>query len=186
MRKKIWVAGLLAAVLVLSLLAGCGKQEAAQPVSEKGETSAEETAAYAGNQNAVKSEPAGSEAEKVSEAKEFYITVNGTTMTAVFESNSSADAFRKLLESGPVSVSLSDYGNFEKVGSLGTSLTTNDTKITTQPGDVILYQANQITIYYDKNTWTFTKLGHIQGLSQDDLKKVLGDGSVTAVFSLEK
>ena len=77
-----------------------------------------------------------------------------------------------------------DYGSFEKVGSLGFSLPKNDTNITTIPGDVILYQGNQITIYYDENTWNFTKLGNID-ISQDELKAVLGDGDVEVDFSLE-
>ena len=71
--------------------------------------------------------------------KEFYITAGGQTFTARFENNSSADALRQLLSQGDLTVDMSDYGNFEKVGSLGQSLPTNDQSITTQPGDVILY-----------------------------------------------
>ncbi|MBQ9631219.1 MAG: hypothetical protein IJR49_06510, partial [Treponema sp.] len=48
------------------------------------------------------------------------------------------------------------------------------------------YQGNQITIYYDKNSWSFTRLGKIDGLSQSELKKILGSGSITAQFSLVK
>ena len=77
-----------------------------------------------------------------------------------------------------------DYGNFEKVGSLPTSLPRNDEQITTEPGDIILYQGNQITIYYDTNTWSFTRLGKVNGLSQSELKAILGSGGVTAVFSI--
>ena len=80
---------------------------------------------------------------------------------------------------------MQDYGSFEKVGSLGTTLPTNDTQITTQPGDVILYQGNQITIYYDTNTWNFTQLGKVQDLTQQQLKEILGDGNVTVTFSLK-
>lgn len=116
----------------------------------------------------------------------FSIEINGTKIKAAFEQNSSADAFRKLLAGGPVAVDLHDYGSFEKVGDLGTSLPTNDQQITTSPGDIILYQGNQITIYYDQNTWNFTKLGKIEGLTQEELKEILGDGNVTAVFSLEQ
>ena len=50
--------------------------------------------------------------------------------------------------------------------------------------DVILYNGNQITIYYDTNNWDFTLLGRIQGKSQSELKNILGDGDVTVVFSL--
>ena len=76
-----------------------------------------------------------------------------------------------------------DYGSFEKVGPLGTTIPRNDEDITTTPGDVILYQGNQITIYYDENRWDFTKLGHID-IGQDELKAVLGSGDVTVILSV--
>ena len=79
-----------------------------------------------------------------------------------------------------------DYGNFEKVGSLPKSFPRNDTQITTTSGDIILYQGNQITIYYDVNRWNFTRLGKIDSITQEDLKKILGKGTVTAVFSVKK
>ena len=70
-------------------------------------------------------------------------------LTATLVDNSSATAFYELLKKGPLTVDMHDYGSFEKVGSLGTTLPRNDTQITTQAGDIILYQGNQITIYYD-------------------------------------
>ncbi|MPN07297.1 hypothetical protein SDC9_154563 [bioreactor metagenome] len=79
---------------------------------------------------------------------------------------------------------MSDYGNFEKVGELGTTLPRNDESITTKPGDIILYQGNQITIYYDTNTWEFTRLGRINDVSPQELRGILGDGDVTTVLSL--
>ena len=91
----------------------------------------------------------------------LYITVNGTTLTATLANNSSAEAFRELLANGPCTIQMSDYGNFEKVGPLGQSLPTNNQQITTEAGDIILYQGNQITIYYDRNSWNFTRLGKI-------------------------
>jgi len=106
------------------------------------------------------------------------------TLTATLENNSSAVAFYELLQKGPVTISMHDYGNFEKVGSLGKTLPRNDTQITTSAGDIILYQGNQITIYYDKNSWNFTRLGRVDGKTQAELKKILGKGNVTTVFSV--
>lgn len=106
------------------------------------------------------------------------------TLTATLADNSSATAFYELLENGPVTIKMHDYGNFEKVGSLGTTLPRNDTQITTTAGDIILYQGNQITIYYDTNSWSFTRLGKIDGVTQAELKKILGKGDVTAVFEI--
>ena len=111
-------------------------------------------------------------------------------LTATLADNSSATAFYQLLKKEPVTIKMSDYGNFEKVGPLGTSLPRNDSQITTEAGDIILYQGNQITIYYDTNSWNFTRLGKVVSTSstttitQAELKKILGKGDVTAVFSV--
>lgn len=105
-------------------------------------------------------------------------------LTATLADNSSATAFYEVLKKGPLTVDMHDYGSFEKVGSLGTTLPRNDTQITTTAGDIILYQGNQITIYYDTNSWNFTRLGKVDGVTQAELKKILGKGDVTAVFSV--
>ncbi len=105
-------------------------------------------------------------------------------LTATLADNSSATAFYQLLQKAPVTIKMSDYGNFEKVGSLGTPLPRNDRQITTSAGDIILYQGNQITIYYDTNSWNFTRLGKIDDITQAQLKKILGKGDVTAVFEI--
>ncbi len=114
----------------------------------------------------------------------MYITVNEHTLTVKMADNSSAEALLALLKNGDITVSAQDYGSFEKVGPLGTELPTNDEQITTQPGDLILYQGDQITLYYDTNSWSFTRLGRVQGLTADELRAILGDGDVTMVLSL--
>ena len=116
------------------------------------------------------------------EESALKITVNGQELLATFEDNSSAREFQELLAQGPLTVEMADYGGFEKVGALGTTLTRNDTQITTQPGDVILYQGNQITIYYGTNSWNFTRLARIDDPS--GLQEKLGDGTVSVTFSL--
>ena len=111
-------------------------------------------------------------------------------VTATLADNSSALAFYELLKKGPLTVDMHDYGSFEKVGPLGTTLPRNDSQITTQAGDIILYQGNQITIYYDTNSWNFTRLGKVVSTSstttitQAELKKILDKGDVTAVFEI--
>ena len=116
----------------------------------------------------------------------IYAHIGDQVLEIQLESNSSTDAFIEQLDKGDIVVELHDYGSFEKVGPLGMDLPTNDERITTEPGDLILYQGNQITIYYDTNTWSFTRLGKVQGLSQAELKAILGDGDVTVTFSLNR
>lgn len=107
-------------------------------------------------------------------------------LIATLADNSSATSFYELLKKGPLTVDMHDYSSFEKVGPLGTKLPRNDTQIITQAGDIILYQGNQITIYYDTNSWNFTRLGKVDGVTQAELKKILGKGDVTAVFEILK
>lgn len=121
--------------------------------------------------------------EEAKEESILKIRIGEQELDADFADNPSAEAFRQLLQQGPVTVDMTDYGGFEKVGSLGTSITTSDTRITTEPGDIILYQGNQITIYYGTNTWNFTRLAKIRDTT--DLKEKLGEGRIQVTFSLE-
>ncbi len=113
------------------------------------------------------------------------IKAGSTTFTATLVDNSSTRALKELLAEGDLTISMSDYGNMEKVGPIGRSLPRNDENITTQAGDLILYQGNSFVIYYAPNTWSFTRLGHIDGATRENLLAALGSGSVTVTLSLE-
>lgn len=104
---------------------------------------------------------------------------------AVIEDNPSAEEFISKLKSEKITVSMKDYGGFEKVGNLPWKLQKSDKTITTEPGDIILYQGSQITIYYDKNTWSFTRLAKIGNTSKEELLEALGDSDALVTFSLE-
>lgn len=123
---------------------------------------------------------------EVEETMKIYIKINDQILRANLENNSSAEAFVEKLQEGDITIEMHDYANFEKVGNLEFGLPTNDVNITTSYGDIILYQGNQITIYYDTNTWNFTKLGKIEDVSQKELIDILGDGDVVVTFSLNE
>ena len=95
----------------------------------------------------------------------FYVTVGGTTFSATFADNSGAQALKELLADGDITIEMSDYAGFEKVGSLGQSLPTSNSQTTTQAGDIVLYQGNQIVIFYGSNSWSYTRLGKIDDLT---------------------
>jgi flavodoxin len=126
-------------------------------------------------------------AEKQTTIDKMYITIDGgQTLTVALADNSSARALVEALKQAPITYEAHDYGNFEKVGELGQSFPTNDESITTQPGDVILYQGNNLCLYYDTNNWTFTRIGKIEGKTQAELKHILkaGQGNITVTLSL--
>lgn len=90
------------------------------------------------------------------------------------------------LKQAPITYEAHDYGDFEKVGPLGQSFPENNENITTEPGDIILYQGSNLCLYYDTNTWTFTRIGKIEGKTQAELKQILkaGQGNITVTLSL--
>ena len=115
------------------------------------------------------------------------LTVNGHSFTATLVENSSTDALKKHLAQGSISVRMDDYGDMEKVGSLGFSLPRNDVQTTTVPGDLILYQGNSFVIYYDTNSWNFTRLGKVDGISTREqmLELLGGKGEIILTLSLK-
>lgn len=161
--------GILFAALSLS---GCGTGELPANTEITPTPSAEESYNESADQG-----------EGNQEGSALKITVGEHTFYATFAENPSADEFQELLAQGALTVEMQDYGGFEKVGSLDTELTRTDERITTEPGDVILYQGDQITIYYGTNTWNFTRLAKID--DPEGLKDKLGSGTIQATFSLE-
>lgn len=77
--------------------------------------------------------------ENDSMARTMNITVNGRTLTARMEDNSSARALLEHLGECAITVDMSDYASMKKVGSLGFSLTRNDRPTNTTACDIILY-----------------------------------------------
>lgn len=112
------------------------------------------------------------------------IAVNKTVLTAALADNSSARALAELLADGPLSVEMRDYNRMEKVGPLGADLPTNDEWIDAQAGDLILYQGNQLVIYYGANSWSLTRLGRIEGVGAGELRDILGGGDVRVTLSM--
>lgn len=118
-------------------------------------------------------------------ASTMNITINGKTVSCQLVENSSTRALLAQLEKGNITYEADDYGNFEKVGYIGFNLPQNNESITTTVGDVILYQGNNICLYYGSNSWSFTRLAKIEGMSKDELKTFLnaGEGSVKVTLS---
>ena len=113
------------------------------------------------------------------------VQINDNIFDVELENNSAAQELIKELEKGNITVNATEYGGFEKVGELGFSLPTSDENINTEPGDIVLYQGDKISLFYGSHSWSYTKLGKIDNISSNALKEVLGPGNVTLVFSLE-
>ena len=113
-----------------------------------------------------------------------YIKVNNNVLNIKLEDNSATIELKERLKNGDIVVNAHEYGGFEKVGNLGFSLPREDTNITTSAGDIVLYQGNQISLFYNSNSWSYTKLGKIQNVSSSELESILGNGDVTITITL--
>ena len=113
------------------------------------------------------------------------LKVGGNSMTATLTGNEATRELTNLLEQGDITIHMSDYGGFEKVGALPQSFPTSNTQITTVPGDIMLYQGNQMVIFYGSNSWSYTRLGKIDGATTSNLRQFLGNGDITLTLSLD-
>ncbi len=111
------------------------------------------------------------------------ISVNGYNLTATLEKNEAAKAFYELVKTG-LTLKLTEYGGFEKVGQIGKTLPSSDKRINTKNGDLILYASNQLSLMYGTNSWSYTRLGTIDNLEEINLAAILGPGDVTVTFSI--
>lgn len=114
------------------------------------------------------------------------LTVNDRSFTATLADNSATEALKERLAQGTLEVRVDDYGDMEKVGSLGFSLPRTDRQITTVPGDIMLYQGSSLVIFYGSNSWAYTPLAKVDGVStrEEMLELLGGEGTVILTLSL--
>ncbi len=160
--------------IVLSFMAACGKDDTqTQTPGRQAEPSTIE--------NSTRSNiPNHTEENTVTN---MNVQVGDVVFSATLEENEAASALVEMMRESPVVIQMSDYSGFEKAGSLGTSLPASNSQTTTQTGDIVLYNGNQIVIFYGSNSWSYTRLGHIEDLT--GWEEALGRGDVTVIFSLE-
>lgn len=154
-------AGICAALSALVLLSACG------------------LGAYAPESTPAETESTYVQPEESAQMR-INVQVGEKVFHAALEDNAAARALAEML---PLTLELDDYGGFEKVGTLGTGLPARDSRITTAPGDIVLYNGSQIVMFYGSNTWSYTRLGRIEDLS--GWEDALGAGAVTVTLTME-
>lgn len=118
-------------------------------------------------------------------ASNMIMKIDDRTVDVEWEDNESVTALKELAAQETITISMSMYGGFEQVGSLGTSLPRNDEQMKTEGGDIVLYSGSNLVVFYGSNSWTYTKLGRIVGMSNAELADSLGKGDVVITISVE-
>lgn len=99
--------------------------------------------------------------------------VNNIPVPVLWEENKSVEELFSLLKNGAITIKTERYGGFEQVGGLPQSIINDDMQMTTVTGDIVLYNGNSIVLFYGSNSWAYTKLGRIDGMSAEEIKKLL-------------
>ena len=115
----------------------------------------------------------------------MYIYINENKLEAELAKNAATQALVEILEERDIIYTARDYGGFEKVGDTGIDFPTQNERITTTVGDIMLYNGNQIVIFYGQNTWSYTRLGRIEGYTANSLRQLLGSGNKEVRLRLE-
>lgn len=148
------------------LLAGCGAQTAEE--SKPTETELPSAAAE--------------EEEEVTDM--IKLTIGDNVIYASLADTTAADELAELLQNGPVSMSASNYGGFEKVCALGSRLSTSDVQTTTAAGDIMLYSGRNIVIFYGSNSWAYTRLGKVHEEYIPSLRAILSGSEDEVIIEL--
>lgn len=125
--------------------------------------------------------------EKINVVNKLYVTIDSQTQSATLADNAAAQELVAALQNAPIAVTLND-NNFEIWGPLGRSLTTKNEQMNTAAGDIVLYNGSNICFFYAGNSWSYTRLGKIDGLSENELRTFLkaGQNDIQVTLSLSK
>jgi hypothetical protein len=110
------------------------------------------------------------------------IIIGSTSFTAILESNTAANEFKKML---PLTINMTDLNSNEKFFDLPGNLPTNAANPRTiNSGDLMLWGSNTLVLFYKtfNTSYSYTRLGKIENPSA--LAQALGTGNATVTFEL--
>ena len=127
----------------------------------------------------------GPPVEEPDHAPTLILSIDDAPLTVQWEDNETVSELLAAAQNSTIVVSASRYGGFEQVGSLPQDFSRNDVQTTAQPGDIVLYSGNQLVIFFGSNSWSYTRLGHVNGMSSEELSDLLNEDSVMIELSAE-
>ena len=175
------------ATILVALLTACSQQapttDSTPPNTQTADHAAEKAVRTEEAMQSHTSEPVS---EGGTKELEMTLSINGQEVTVDWESNESVATLAAYAANEEIIVQTTLYGGFEQVGSLPQSFVSSDVQMITQPGDIILYSGDQIVLFFGSNSWSYTKLGHIENLSADELSELLGERTVEVTLTFNE
>ena len=109
--------------------------------------------------------------------KTLNLRIDNSEFNVLWADNQSVLDLRSLVKD-ELTIEMHTYGDFEQVGELPSSLTSDDISQQANYGDIMLYESNKICIFYGSNTYSYTKLGHIP-IREQEITDLLSEEDVT-------
>lgn len=107
-------------------------------------------------------------------------------MTVRLADNPAGMALMRHLSGRDITIAMEDYAGMEKVGPIGIELPRNDSRVSVGAGDLVLYQGRYLCIYYAANSWSFTRIGKVEGVDAAMLRDMLGEGDISITLSINR
>ena len=129
-------------------------------------------------ETAQSTEPSTETEGQEEEAVTMKLYINDTEVPVVWENNAAVEALAADAGKGDIVVKMSMYGGNEQFGPLGKSYPASNRQVTTSNGDIVLFNNDQIVVFYGSNTWSYTRLGKM-ALPEDEVTELLSNGDIT-------
>ena len=129
-------------------------------------------------ETAQSTEPSTETEGQEEEAVTMKLYINDTEVPVVWENNAAVEALAAEVGKGDIVVNMSMYGGNEQFGPLGKSYPANNHQVTTSNGDIVLFNNDQIVVFYGSNTWSYTRLGKM-ALPEEEVTELLSNGDIT-------
>ena len=129
-------------------------------------------------ETAQSTEPSTETEGQEEEAVTMKLYINDTEVPVVWENNAAVEALAAEAETGDIVVKMSMYGGNEQFGPLGKSYPASNRQVTTSNGDIVLFNNDQIVVFYGSNTWSYTRLGKM-ALPEDEVTELLSNVDIT-------
>ena len=120
--------------------------------------------------------------EEVSENKTMKLFINDVEVPVTWLDNETVKEIEDEVNNNDIVVSMNMYGGNEQYGSLGRSFVSNNTQTTTSIGDIVLYNNDNIVVFYGSNTWSYTRLGKMN-LEDHEVIELLSNSDVKLTLS---
>lgn len=179
--KRYCLIGLIFALSLILIACSQQSSQSSQLVQSQSDktstnvTSSQATENTQATQKAQTSQVTESNKDNDKAVNEVNLYVNGTKVNVSWEDSTTVNQIAEYAKSKPITVNSTRYGDFEQVGNLPQDFTSNDAQMTTKAGDIVLYSSNKLVVFFGSNSWSYTKLGHIDGLSEGELAKMLNN-----------